>query len=249
MTTINGTLLAIFAGPSLYGSPYRERFKSVLKPPVQDGGLLPIAQELPPGSAILIIDGYFGAGQALTITEISASIELGARLYGATSTGALRAVEAGPIGMIGIGDIYEMYRDGVYVSDEEVCLVHDEKYRPLSVPTINLRALCRLIVDCGVNPLAVAEFFRAAKAIHYRERSITGLRKAAAVTLSPTDSEILRTLLCPDALAAWNAKRQDAEKVIDWLTARTCEVHADTFIDVVPADWYRLLNGTNDTFA
>ena len=38
--------------------------------------------------------------------------------------GALRAAELAPFGMIGIGTIFEAYRDGIYTDDDEVALLH-----------------------------------------------------------------------------------------------------------------------------
>jgi hypothetical protein len=216
-------IAAIFAGPSLYGSSYVDRYAHVLRPPVQDGELLPVATELGAGAVVLIIDGYFGAGQALTLTEIREAIGLGIRLYGATSTGALRAAETAAIGMRGIGGIFADYRDGRCVSDEEVCLVHDSDNRPLTVPVVNLRALCRLLRERDVPAEQVRAFFAAAKAIHYTARSVTGLSASGQDTLAEPGRRALADLLRPQAQGAWNAKRRDAEQAIDALAGSVTE--------------------------
>ena len=54
--------------------------------------------------------------------------------------GALRAAELHSHGMIGVGKIFEAYRDGQVLADDEVALTYDPvSYRSLSEPLINMR--------------------------------------------------------------------------------------------------------------
>ena len=68
------------------------------------------------------------------------------KIYGASSMGALRASELDRYGMIGIGKIYHLYRDGTLNSDDEVALSFEsEGYTPLSEPLINIRETIKSI--------------------------------------------------------------------------------------------------------
>jgi hypothetical protein len=41
--------------------------------------------------------------------------------------GALRAAELHTFGMVGVGRVFEGYRDGVYEDDDEVAVVHGSR--------------------------------------------------------------------------------------------------------------------------
>ena len=65
---------------------------------------------------------------------------MGAKVIGASSMGALRASELYPYGMEGAGRIYELYKSGKLVSDDEVALIFDPvSFEPLSEPLVNIR--------------------------------------------------------------------------------------------------------------
>ncbi len=84
--------LHVLVGPSLPQSN-RERLEGgfVFHPPAVRGSLVAIAKcerrnkapFVPP--VILVIDGEFGNGQAISLTEIRAVINMGATIFGATS--------------------------------------------------------------------------------------------------------------------------------------------------------------------
>src|SRR5690349_12805349 len=108
----------VFVGPSL---PPRLRPTEALwewRPPVRQGELYRAALERP--EAIGVIDGYFEVVPTVWHKEILWAMAQGIHVFGAGSIGALRAAELDAFGMRGIGQIYEMYRDGVLEDDEEV---------------------------------------------------------------------------------------------------------------------------------
>jgi hypothetical protein len=51
-------------------------------------------------------------------------MEQGVHVFGAASMGALRAAEMHSLGMVGIGTIFQWYRDGKIVADDEVAVRH-----------------------------------------------------------------------------------------------------------------------------
>jgi hypothetical protein len=61
---------------------------------------------------IVLIDGVFHQSQSVWHKEIGFALMRGVVVIGAASMGALRAAEMHRYGMIGVGKIFEMYRDG-----------------------------------------------------------------------------------------------------------------------------------------
>jgi hypothetical protein len=172
-----------FAGPSL---PAAERgdFPSVtFLPPCEAGDLLRL--EAVEGDTICVIDGWFDHRPSLRHKELLLTLSRGVRLFGASSIGALRAAEMAPFGMIGIGAIYRAYADGRLTGDDEVALVHgpaEWDWRPLSVPLVDVRAtLCRALRTRVFTPAAVREILRAARALHYVDRTWTEIAAGAAL--------------------------------------------------------------------
>ena len=65
--------------------------------------------------------------------------------------GALRAAETERFGMIGIGEIFALYRDGVLDGDDEVALTYEpDSYRKLSEPLVNIRRTLQMATVIGV---------------------------------------------------------------------------------------------------
>ena len=78
--------------------------------------------------------------------EILPALDEGIAVFGAASMGALRAAELDAFGMIGVGDIYAGYRDGVLEDDDDVAIAHataEEGFRELSDAMVNIRATAR----------------------------------------------------------------------------------------------------------
>jgi TfuA protein len=129
--------IAVFLGPSLPVAAARSVLDAVYLPPIKRGDLSQLGPEI---RSIGIVDGEFYQSLAVSPKEILPLIERGIALYGASSMGALRAVELEPYGMIGVGRVFEAYRDGIVDAEDEVALVYDrETYEPLSDPLINIR--------------------------------------------------------------------------------------------------------------
>lgn len=122
-----------------------------------------------------LADGYFGNVPSVWHKEVLYALTRGVEVFGAASMGALRAAELAPYGMVGAGTIYRWYSAGALVDDEEVCLIHgpaEWHFRPLSLPTVNVRYALRRLRRAGTIDRA---FERAAisaiKTIHFTQRS------------------------------------------------------------------------------
>jgi hypothetical protein len=130
----------VFTGPTLNAADVRSIIPhALIHPPVKHGDLF----RLNPGpkDVIVIIDGLFHQSPPVRHKEILALLSDGVTVVGASSMGALRAAELQTYGMVGIGYVFEGYRDGVFVADDEVAVAHiaEGNYRALSVPLVNIR--------------------------------------------------------------------------------------------------------------
>ncbi|MFJ9413673.1 TfuA-like protein [Streptomyces sp. NPDC101227] len=227
--------IAVFAGPSLVGSPFLELIAGVLHPPVRAGDLPGMAQNLKPGAELLVIDGEFGQAQAVTLTEIREVAEAGFRIYGASSMGALRAVECAPVGMVGIGRIWADYAAGRLVADDEVALTYDaETYAPFTVPLVSVRRLTELLAGFGASPEACSRLLAEARAVHFRERSFSLLKRIAETVLPPASAEAAHRLLQAPARRLWDAKLADAEAALSMVLSGTVP---QPRTDMVPAPY------------
>jgi hypothetical protein len=232
---------AIFAGPSLAGSPFAGLLRERIHPPLCAGDLTMVTRTLSPGSRLLIIDGEFGQSQAVTPTEIREATEAGFRVYGASSMGALRAVECAAVGMVGLGHVYADYAAGRIVADDEVALTYNpETYAPFTVPLVNVRRYLGLLGGFGASPDARSAIFQEARAVHFRERSFTALGKLAEHALPREVADAARGLLEQPARRLWDVKLADAELAITAVLSGNVPP-PDTVLAPVPDDPVRLL--------
>jgi hypothetical protein len=162
----------IFVGPTLTSGAVSERLDAMILPPVRQGDVYRVLSENP--SAIGIIDGFFEGVPSVWHKEILWALEQGIPVFGSASMGALRAAELADFGMIGVGSIFEDYRDGMLQDDDEVAVLHSPAelgFQPLSEPMVSVRATVAQAQTAGVLPPNTAtELLRFAKSMHYRHR-------------------------------------------------------------------------------
>ncbi|WP_381555148.1 TfuA-like protein [Streptomyces eurythermus] len=166
-----------------------------LRPPVRRGDLLPLLDEKP--GTVVLVDGLFGGTMAVTPTECRQLMDAGWTLVGCSSMGALRAADLWPLGAIGIGDIFTLYRLGTLTSDADVAVAldPDDGHRELTVSTVHVRAVLAAAVEAGLlAPARRTELARAAEEIHWTQRSWAACRAAwSDLGIAPTAlSAILR---------------------------------------------------------
>src|SRR5512136_3136721 len=130
--------IIVFLGPSLERDLAETILPAEYRPPAKRGDLLRAVQD---GTEIIgLIDGVFHQESAVAHREILTALKKGVRVIGSSSMGALRAAEMDTLGMVGIGEIYRMFKSGELESDDEVALVFDpESGLSLSEPLINIR--------------------------------------------------------------------------------------------------------------
>ncbi|MEV5409918.1 TfuA-like protein [Thermopolyspora sp. NPDC052614] len=213
----------VFVGPSVPPDAVRaivaDRVET--RPPVRRGDIQALyADGGAPPTHIGIIDGQFFQGLSISPKEILAVMdEHRARVYGAASMGALRAAELHPWGMIGVGDIFEMYRSGRVDADDEVAITYDEDtMRALCEPMVNMRvafdaAVARGVVPAHVGALAV----RTAKRLYFPDRTYRRVLDELAGAIPGDDHARLSGFLQGEDVP--DAKRADGVALLDLMLA------------------------------
>ncbi|MEM1300129.1 MAG: TfuA-like protein [Pseudomonadota bacterium] len=174
----------VFAGPSTSGVDL-SAYNVDIRGPVRQGDVWRAIRD--GATAVGIIDGYFEGVPSVWHKEILWALSEGIPVLGASSMGALRAAEMDAFGMIGVGAIYEWYRDGVIEDDDEVALVHGpaEIGSPaLSVPMVNVRATCAAAEAMGMD---TGDVITVAKAQFYKGRTWDSVLTAAALSATTAD--------------------------------------------------------------
>jgi len=175
MKAVSDEPVIVFLGPSLPVAEARRVLPARYLSPVRCGDVLRVRRLKP--RVIAIIDGLFETTAAVWHKEILLALEDGIAVFGAASMGALRAAELAPFGMVGVGAIFEAYRDGVYTDDDEVAVLHGpaaEGFRARSDAMVNVRATVARAVEAGViGAESAREVIQCAKETFYQERSLT----------------------------------------------------------------------------
>jgi hypothetical protein len=163
----------VFVGPSLPAAEASALLACELRPPARQGDVFRALGEQP--DALVLLDGVFESVPSVWHHELRAALEAGVAVFGAASMGALRAAELHPLGMRGVGRIFEAYREGRLVDDAEVALLHapaERGFRALTVPLVQVRAAADRALGRGVLGRAEAmALVRAAEGIHYQART------------------------------------------------------------------------------
>ncbi|HIH39956.1 MAG TPA: TfuA-related McrA-glycine thioamidation protein [Halobacteria archaeon] len=169
----------VFLGPSLEVETAKKFLDAKYLPPARRGDITKAVNN--DAKIIGLIDGVFFQSSAVAHREILYGLENGVSIVGASSMGALRAAELYPFGMIGIGKIYELYKMGKIVSDDEVALIFDPlTYKPLSEPLINIRYNIYLAEKEGIIDKKTGEvLLNLSKGLYYPKRSYEVIFKVA----------------------------------------------------------------------
>ena len=230
--------IVVFLGPSLPVDEARRALPARYLGPARCGDVLRACRLSP--RVIAILDGVFARTAAIWHKEILLALEAGISVFGASSMGALRAAELAPFGMVGIGRIFEAYRDGLYTDDDEVALVHgpvESGYREVSEAMVNIRATVALAASRGVIcPDSADRVIRYAKDTFYQVRSLgAAIERAWDGDLYADEPSRFRRFISNGGYV--NQKRLDALELLACLRAGgrmppgvSTEVHRTIFI-------------------
>lgn len=204
-----------FLGPSLS----HERARRIvgndcdLLPPVRRGDL----PSLPSSTRVLaIIDGVFQSDSSVGHREILEQLRRGVDVVGGGSMGALRASELDSMGMIGIGEVYELYSSKRIDGDDEVALIFNpETLDALSEPLVNMRhnlekAAIRGIIKAEDRDILLAKM----KSIYYPKRTKDMMIDFARKILEPKRLSKFEEFVRDDYI---DIKMKDAEEVLRYV--------------------------------
>jgi hypothetical protein len=182
--------IVVFLGPSLSRDKAEPVLEADYRPPAKRGDLYLAARE--GADIILLIDGVFFQECSVAHKEVIYALEAGAKVLGASSMGALRASELDIYGMEGIGKIYQAYKSGHLVSDDEVALTFDPfSYEPSSEPLVNIRFNLDLAWQMGVISASCKDrLFHFAQAQYFPDRTYERMLSDAEAMVK--EKELLR---------------------------------------------------------
>ncbi|MGB7789294.1 TfuA-related McrA-glycine thioamidation protein [Methanoregula sp.] len=206
--------IIVFLGPSLDREAAEAILPAEYRPPAKRGDLIRAAED---GATVIgLIDGVFHQESAVAHREILAALRKGVRVIGASSMGALRAAEMDTLGMVGIGEVYRMYKTGELISDDEVALVFDPvSGYSLSEPLVNIRFTLRKARDAGVISREEHDaLLAAARSVFYPHRTYARIAAAAA---GPAGTGTQERFLAWVGEHACDRKRLDAIEALEYI--------------------------------
>jgi hypothetical protein len=208
--------IVIFLGPTMPLEEANQILEAIYLPPVRCCDLISVIHSHEP-KVIGIIDGVFDQSAPIRHKEIMYALDLGIKVYGASSMGALRASETDTYGMIGIGEIYRMYSQGELEDDDEVALVHATAsmgYKQLSEPMVNLRQTFKLAVTNGIiDEKTFHQLLLISKGIYYQQRTLPTIFQKAVLDGIPQG--IIESLVVFFRENYVDLKRQDATLLLE----------------------------------
>jgi hypothetical protein len=215
----------VFAGPSLPLFPenqWEQLLKKVqFQPPAQQGDVL-LAMDKNP-KTILLLDGYYFDGRdysvpSVTHKELLNVLDAGVRVIGAASMGALYAAELTQYGMIGIGQVFEWFRDGILQGNDEVIVLHlpeEFGYKLVTVALVEVRYALQNIARNGYLSLYDSELLvQEIKKLSFTERSLHVILQLAHGILGKELHDELRHALLSNSI-----KRADAKLALQACTS------------------------------
>ncbi|MFD4560522.1 TfuA-like protein [Streptomyces sp. NPDC058469] len=208
----------VFAGPTI--TPARIRAilpEAVLHLPIRHGDVLRLG--LTAEDRILIIDGLWHQSLPVRHKEILMLLAEGVEVFGAASMGALRAAELAPYGMVGIGRIFEDFRDGRLDADDEVAVLQGPDGRALTQALVNLRCGFQRAAAAGhITDDEATALTETACAIPYTRRTWTALGRTVGELGLHTAYENADIWRCSNS---YDQKREDAEAALRLLSRAT----------------------------
>lgn len=202
----------VFTGTSISHTDAKKILDAEYRPPVSRGDL----EDVRSCDIIGIIDGVFFSKAAVAHKEILRIMASGITVVGGGSMGALRASELDRHGMIGVGKIYECYKNGTIEDDDEVAVAtNPDTFEPVSNPMVNIRATLHSAAVAGIiDEASCKELIYIAKQMHYPERSYLGLTKEAT-RKGILSYEVASVLLDHCKKHETDIKKQDAVLVLE----------------------------------
>jgi len=211
----------IFIGPSLTIEKARKIFNADYRPPAKKGDFLRLLTCINDDDHFMVglVDGLFLQDYPPTPIEVfQLLIKKNILVLGAASLGALRAVELEKYGMIGIGKIFELYKNNKIAADDEVAVTFAEDTQLIqSEAMIDIRynlfiALKKGVIDEYTKGAAV----KVAKSIYFPNRNYEDIIDETK-RLYPLLSDYLESFRSYISKYRQSLKEHDAIKLVNYV--------------------------------
>jgi hypothetical protein len=206
--------IVIYTGLSICFDEAKSILDADYQPPIKRGDIDSLLNNRDDMEIIGIIDGVFHQSPAVSHKEILRALKDNITVVGGASMGALRACELYPYGMIGIGNIFEDYKNGTIESDDDVAVSLDPTtYEQLSDSWINMKYnFNKAQKDNILSQEDVDNLLATSKDIYYPKRSFEYVIKKSELT------EYKKTKLTKYLdKNKFDIKHDDAKAVIEYI--------------------------------
>jgi TfuA protein len=218
----------IFIGPSLNHDKARKIFQADYRAPAKKGDLIMLltstfsnSVEVPNFTNFVgLVDGLFLQDYPPTPIEVYLLLSnKNFHVVGGASIGALRAVELEKFGMVGIGKIFELFRNGATDADDEVAVTFQQGARgdiqseAMIDIRFNLFVACRRKIITGRVKRVIA---KTAKSIYFPYRNYTHILEQTRLEFPELSTQL-------DSFSAYinenrlSLKEYDAIKVVEYI--------------------------------
>ena len=220
----------IFVGTSLTHQKARKIFDAEYRPPAKKGDLLMLSSsafsdrdgEDSVINFVGLIDGLFLQDYPPTPIEVYQLLSnKNIRVVGGASIGALRAVELEKFGMVGVGKIFELYKNGTTDSDDEVAVTFQlgDEGGIQSEAMIDIRYNLFLVYKRNIISESTKRILsRIAKSTYFPYRSYSNIIQQTIINFPDLTYEL-------DSLSSYiehrraSLKEHDAIKVVEYIKA------------------------------
>jgi hypothetical protein len=211
--------IIVFLGPSLKRDEAQNILAASYRPPAARGDILRAVED--GAEVICLIDGVFHQDSAVAHREILYAMHRNIPVIGASSMGALRAAELDVLGMVGIGEVYRQFREGLLESDDEVALVFDPTTgTALSEPLVNIRATLEAAEQRGIlDAKSHALLLHKARDLYYPERTYPRIIREVGNAIPASAGAAFLEFAGREAV---DVKREDAIKALVYIRDHFC---------------------------
>lgn len=217
----------IFIGPSLNHDKARRIFQADYRAPAKKGDLMMLltsysnsTEEPNSTNFVGLVDGLFLQDYPPTPIEVYQLLSnKNFHVVGGASIGALRAIELEKFGMVGIGKIFELFRNGATDADDEVAVTFqqgaggDIQSEAMIDIRFNLFVACRKQIIADRVKRAIA---KTAKSIYFPYRNYTHVLEQTRLDFPELSTQL-------DSFSAYinenrlSLKEHDAIKVVEYI--------------------------------
>jgi TfuA protein len=217
----------IFIGPSLNHDKARRIFQADYRAPAKKGDLMMLltsysnsTEEPNSTNFVGLVDGLFLQDYPPTPIEVYQLLSnKNFHVVGGASIGALRAIELEKFGMVGIGKIFELFRNGATDADDEVAVTfqqgagEDIQSEAMIDIRFNLFVACRKQIITDRVKRAIA---KTAKSIYFPYRNYTHVLEQTRLDFPELSTQL-------DLFSAYinenrlSLKEHDAIKVVEYI--------------------------------